>query len=485
MFRWGLVLAVGGCAQLAGIDNTRSIDAGAPNVSSLQLEHVAIGKTVIKGPQDATMLAARFLVPDPAAPGGLREVTPTRSGLDTWLADTGGLAVPVQYESPELPVTNLRILDLGVATVRAAVPVLEHPLPEPAPMGATITVNVALDGAQAGQTYQLFTVGAWAAVGLAAPAAAATQLAPGPVTLTEANTPTRRLDKLTVDDAVLVLRYAGNQLVSSLVAAPFDQGAAQTITGTLTATPLDQQLDIRVDQNAAAQRLSTVRPAVGAPTYNWNLRAAPGLDYNIVNGPLLHAASVAAPAAPDPQTLTATYGNPFAADFPSVLTWDVRGTRTYTAPDTSTVALAAGLFERARPTAGLAVALAAGLPDRITANTTVLNVDNMTVSAPADAPVEVSFVTDATTNTMYNVELFSLVPDGMLALTRTKLVTISAVAPTVKIPRALFQDGTLYVLRAISFSGCFPAIAAGDLAQQTLPCAVAFADSGVFQVVTP
>ena len=434
MFRWGFVLALGGCAQLAGIDNTsKGTDAGQP-VSSLSLEHVSIGKTIARAPQDVTGLVAAYLVPDPAAPGGLRKVVPTLVGPDKWVADLGGVTAAIQYESPELPATNLRILDFPVRVLKNIVPVLEHPMPEAAPDGATITVDVGLSSAHAAESYQLFTIGAWSNVGLAAPAAGAMQLAPGPVTLMAANTPTRRLDKLTTNDAVMVLRYNGNQLVGHLDAPAFDQEMASTITGTLAATPLDQTLSVTVNQNATAQRLSTVRPAVGAPSYVWRLRASPGLDYAIDNGPQLHAVGVPAPTAADPQTLTAMYGNPFAATFKALLTWDVRATRVYTGASMLTATLSAGMTERAEPSAGLAITTAAGLPDRITANTTVLNIDNAMVTASMDAPVEVSFVTDATTNTAYALQLFELVP-AATTYTPTLVVTVHAGQPGTKLPR--------------------------------------------------
>ena len=481
MVRWGLVLALGGCAQLAGIDNTsKGVDANVP-MSRLQLEHVSIGTTIARSPHDASTVNASFLVPDPAAPGGLRKVVATLEGTDTLAADVGGATVPVLYESPELPNPILRILDFPVATMKAIVPILEHPTPEPAPAGATITPNVTLNTAQAGQTYQLFTIGAWASVALTAPADTATQLAPGPVTLAVANSPIRRLDKLTIDDVVMVLRYTGNQLVASLVATPFDQVMNNNIGGTMVATPLNQTLDLRVNQMAATQRLSTVRPAVGAPSFVWRLRASPGLDFAIDNGPQLHAASVAAPIAADPQTVTAMYGNPFAANFKTLLTWDIRANRTYTGGTMLTATLAAGMTQRAEPSAALALTAPAGLPDRITANGIVLNVDNASVTASMDAPVEVSFVTDAPSNTLYNVELFELVP-GAMTYTLTRVVIASAATPNVKIPRDLFKPATLYVLRAFSYAGCYTSVATGDLSQQALPCAFSFADSGVFQV---
>ena len=483
MFRWGLLL-LAGCAQLAGIDNTsKGVDANPPVVTSLQLERLSIGTTVVKGPQDVTPLNASFLVPDDAAPGGLRKVATTREGTDKWIADTGGTAMPVMYESPDLPMQNLRIIDLPSTTLKTAIPILERQVHEDAPPGATITVNVALPTAQAGQSYQLFTIGAWSVIGLTAPADTLTQLAPGPVALAAANSPIRRLDKITAADVVTVLRYAGNQLVGHVITS-FDQMANNNIGGAMTATPLNQTLDLRVNQNATIARLSTVRPAVGAPSFVWRVHAAPGLDYSVISGPQLHAAGVAAPITPDPQTLTAQYGNPFP--FKAVAQWDVRANRTYTNANGSTATLSAGMTQRAEPAAALELFTPAGLPDRITANGTLLTIDNAMVMAPESKPLEVSFITDAPANTAYLVELFELVPTmGAMTFTLTRVVHVTMAAPATKIPRELLKTGSLYMLRAFSFVGCYTAVASGDLSQMSLPCGFSFADSGVFQVVTP
>ena len=485
MLRWGSLVALTGCAQLAGIDSTsKGVDA-APTIATLQMERVQIGKTIARGPQDLTGVTANFLVPDDAAPGGFRRVPATLSGLDTWQADVGGTPVPILFESPELPTPVTRMYDFPNLHVKAPLPVLEHPVAEPAPAGATITVNVALNTAHNNESYQLFTIGAWSNVGLAAPIAGATQLQPGPVTLIANNSPIRRLDKLTVNDVVMILRYDGNQLVAHLDVPPFEQMANNTITGALVATQLNQTLNLSVNQMQIAQRFSTVRPAVGGPSYVWRLRAAPGLDFNIDNGPLLHAASVAAPIAADPQSITATYGNPFSALFRTVVQWESTANRTYTNPTSmQTATLSARFTQRAEPTAGLALTHPAGLPDRITANGTVLTIDNATVSAGPNTPVEVSFITDAATNTMHMVQLIELVPN-MTTYNLTSVVVVHTPTPRARLPRDLFKDGSLYVIRAFSLQGCFTAVASGDLTQVALPCSTAFADSGVFQVVSP
>ncbi len=484
MFRWGgLAIALTGCAQLFGIDETsKATDAQVPTVS-LQIERVSIGRTVQRAPQDlsAASMTASWLVPDATMPGGLRKVTSTLTGTDTWVAPLDAPA-PVQFESPEVPTVATRILDLPNAQVKTIVPVFERPMYQPAPANPTVTVNASLPTAQAAESYQLFTIGAWTNVGLPAPGAGAVNLATGPVMVTVNNAPQKRLDKITTEDMILVLRYSGNQLVGHLDATPFDQTGTDTISGAIAATTRNEMLSVTVNQAQVASRFSTVRPAVAGVTMQWVLRAAPGLDLNIDFGPLLHAANV---LATDPTTVTAMYGNPFATILPTVLLWSTAASRTYTIPGgTLAATLRAGMFERHKPSAGLALTLPAGLPDRITANDAVLNVDGGTVMAPADKPVDVSFITDAASNTLYAVEVFELVSNGT-AYVPTKTLTAVMSNPKVAIPREQFKASTYYTIRAITFQGCFTAVASGDLSQMSLPCAQAFVDSGVFQVVTP
>ena len=482
MFRWGLLLAASGCAQLAGIDNTsKGTDAAPPPIASLTLERVSVGRVVSKSPQDLLALNASFLVPDASAPGGLQKVAAMQSAPGVWSADIGGVIAPVMYESPDLPTLSLRILDFPTATPKAVVTVLERSqAPEAMPMNATISVNLNLPTPQAGQGYQMQSLGAWTVLGIPQPADTSTVVALGATALTTANSPTRRLDRILMDDTVVVLRYAGNQVTGHYI-THFDQAATQAITGNMVATPLDQMLDIRVNQQQCIQRLSTVRPAMTATTsFAWRAHAAPGRDYSVGNGVQLHALGIPVPTTADPQTLTGMYGNPFT-DIPVMLIWDVRTSRVYTSPGGTMYTLSAGMTHRALPGTAVVMDTPAGLPDRITAGTTLLTIDNAVVTAPTDAPVTISFVTDRPDNSMYWVELFELVP--MMA--QQRVVLHMGIKPEAKIPREFFKPGSQYVARAFSFSGCYPNAAMGDLTVQTQPCAFSFADSGVFQVVAP
>ena len=486
MFRWGLVaIALSGCAQLFGIDETsKATDAQPPPLSSVQLQHLYVGKTMMTAPEDlsASTTTASYFVPDAASPGGVRKVSSTLLGTDTWTADLGGMTVPVEYTSPDVPNNVIKLFDLPSPHLKVLVGVFEKPGHEPAPANPTLNINVGLNPAQNAERYELFTLGSWINVGLTAPGATAGALTQS-LPLTTAMSPIKRLDKITIDDPVLILRFVGNTLVGKLDVTPFNQTGTDPITGTVMPVAQDQMLDVTVNQAQVASRYSTVRPAISAPAMQWILRAAPGLDYVIDNGPLLNAAGV---AAADPPRITAMYGNPWASTFPTELIWATGASRTYTVPGTTaTVTLQAAMQQRIKPTAGAQLLLPAGLPDRITANSTVLNVDNSVVMAPADTPVDVSFTPDMTNNTLYAVELWELVPGATMTYSLSRVMIGFSTNPHVAIPHDHFKPATNYMFRAISWTGCWTAVASGDFTQMTLPCSFAFVDSGVFTVVTP
>lgn len=475
------VLALAGCAQLAGIDETTGGVPPGPGVN-LTVERVSIGATVVRGPQDLSANTARWLLPDVSAPGGFTPITGTLVPPNTWHAEINEATPPVQFDLPDLPVPQVRLYEFPHADLKTAFTVLEHPNPTPPPASAMLTVSATLDVPYAGEILQLFTVGTWASRGLAPPLAGATALNPPPFMYASMVPQTGRpLEKLTTADAVFVFRYAGNQLVGMLDVAPFEQTGTDTISGTLVTLPLNQALDARVDQAAVARRLTAVRPAVGAPAMAWNLRAAPGYQFGIENGPLLHAAAV---VATDPTTITAAYANPFLTrDWKTLLTWNTRATRSYTIPALALpVTLAAGMFERAEPAPALALALPAGLPELISIDGKPLSTDGLTIPRPT-SPVVVTFVTDVQQNTLYQLELVELVPNmAGTAIEQWKVITVFAVTPQLTVPVDAFKPGSHYTIRAITIKGGYPKIGTGDLAARDLPVATSFLDSGVFQV---
>jgi hypothetical protein len=170
----------------------------------------------------------------------------------------------------------------------------------------------------------------------------------------------------------------------------------------------------------------------------------------------------------------------------STMLWQLQATRVYTPPAAGLpVTLAASAAERAQLAPGLEMRLPAGLPARISLNGTLLVNDGISIAKPARA-VQVSFETDVATNTLYQLQLFKLVPNGAMpptALALQQKVAATGAAPRFTLPPELFEAGGLYTMRAAAVQGGFPAAADGDLTQRELPIAVSFLDSGVFEVM--
>ncbi len=467
-----------GCAQIFGLDET----SGGPPSASLTFERTSIGARVVSAPQDLSGSMGTYLVPDDADPTGLARVAAAQTELGRWTAPITRPA-PILFDLPDYPKPLLRMFDFPQAEVKALFAVLEHPGPQPAPDGATITVNVTLDVPFNGtDRFELFTLGSWNALGLAAPGVGATALTQAfPFTAMGSLTGRMPLERITSDDAAVVLRYAGSELRGALRAAPFEQTTADTITGTLSTVTVEP-FTFAIDQMDLMRRYGAVRPLVGTPGMQWSLRAAPGAQLNVDLGPLLAAGG----APVDPLMVSSQAGNPFAPAWPSTLLWLTQASRTYTPPSAGLpVTLFAGMHERAILAPGLQMKLPAGLPTRITLIGTVLENDGVTIAKPARG-VEVSFTTDAAANTMYQLQLFKLVPNaGNTALQYELQLGANGVQPRFVLPPELFEAGALYTLRAIAVAGGFPGIAEGDLTQRSIPIAVSFLDSGVFQVALP
>jgi hypothetical protein len=479
--RWlSITLLLGGCAQLAGIDETSGGGSGAGQ--SLTFERVSIGATVVKAPADLFANGANYLIPD--AVTGFVRVSAALVPPDRWTASIRSGTPAVQFDLPDDPTPQQRIFELPNAHLLGSFAVLEHPARLPAPVDATLTVSVTLDAPYAGnESLQLFTAGSWNTRALDVPVLGATQATTPTFPFTAMTSTTGRPhEMLTTADAIVILKLIGNQLVGTADVASFDQTGNESISGTIVPVVRDQTLDIVVDQTAIATRLSAVRPAVSAtPAMSWSLRAAPGADYAIDTGPLLHAASV---SAVDPGTITAMYGNPFVArEWRSLLTWVASATRSYTPPALGLpVTLRAQMFQRALPSPALALELPAGLPELISLDGMSLSTDGLTIPASV-RPVVISFVTDRPANTMYALEVFELVPnEAMTGLVLKRTMTMSGVSPTFTVPGEVFVSGKHYTVRASAIAGGFPNIASGDMQTRSLPFAQSFLDSGVFQV---
>ncbi len=460
-----------GCAQLFGLDDTTG------STASLTLERVSIGASLVYAPQDLSGLTATYLVPDAADPTGLVRVPAMQAELGRWTAPLATPA-PILFELPDYPRPILRLFDFPQLEVKALYGVLEHPNPVPAPMDAMITVNATLDTPFTGaERFELLTLGSWSSVPLVPPAAGTVALAQTFPFATMASVTGRPLEAITSADAAVVLRYIGNQLLGAVRAAPFDQTGNDTITGTL-GTVMLEPFSFAIDQADVVRRYGLVKPTAGAPAMSWAMRAAPGAQLGTDNGPLL-----AAGGPTDATTVMGQVGNPFAPDWPSVVLWQTLAPRSYTPPSAALpVTLHAGMHERAILAPGLQMKLPAGLPTRITLLGAVLETDGITIARPTRA-VEVSFTTDAPANTLYQLQLFRLVPNmANTALQLELKLDANGAAPRFLLPPEVFEPGALYTLRAISVQGGFPAIAEGDMTQRSMPVATSFLDSGVFQV---
>jgi hypothetical protein len=475
-----LVLLGGGCAQIFGIDPT----SAAPPLS-LSIDRRSIGATVVDVPQDLSTNTATYLLADADDPTGVVRVPTEQTDIGTWTANIRDTILPVEFDLPDVPTPILRQFDFPNKAVDVLFGVMEHPSPVAADPASTISVNVTLDVPFAGnEGFQLFTVGTWTVRGLEPPVVGAGALTP-PTFMYSAMSPItgRPLEKITTDDAILVLRYVGNNLTGFLDATRFAQSTADTITGKLSPNPANDSVDIRIDQAGAAQRYTAVRPAVANPTFSWDVHAAPGYLVANNNGPLLQAAGV---AITDPTTITVPFGNPFVPtyDWKSVITWSTQATRTFVpAGQTLTATLFAGMFQRAFPSAALEMKLPAGLPELVQIDGMSLSTDGQMLPHPTRA-MTVTFVSNPPGATFYQLQLFELVPNAAnTALEFKTAYAWSALDAKFLLPAEVLKPGKSYTLRAITVLGGYPAIADGDFRARELPIAISFLDSGVFQVM--
>src|SRR5438105_1580016 len=123
------VMALAGCAQLFGIDDTTGTSGGA----SLQIGRVSIGASVVTGSMDLSAETATFYIPDKNNPMLLVPVPGVLDGTDTWTADIQGNAI-AQFSLPDLPMRLQHLWELPVANMTGSFYAFEHPNPQPAPM---------------------------------------------------------------------------------------------------------------------------------------------------------------------------------------------------------------------------------------------------------------------------------------------------------------------------------------------------------------
>lgn len=481
------VLAVSGCAQLAGIDVTTQ--APDPEIATLTLDRVSIGATLVSRPLDLAGLTATYLLPNPDAPDGFDRITATVDPMvpNKWVAEVGDTSPSVMFTMPDYPEPITRILALPNRDLLSAFYVLEHPNPTPAIDPATLSVQATLPTPYAAtDSFQLLVVGTWNARSFTGamelPAVGATTFGPVSFAYTTTSRQTGRpYEAITTADSTLLLRYMTGRLTGVMEGTPFDQTGTDSVTGTMSTVAATETLSATLNNTTVAARYNPVRPAMPAPTMAWTLAAAPGAALTSMNGPRLNSDTV---LAADPSTISAPYGNPFVAKgWQTVLLWSTASTRMFTPPSGLPAALSAGIQQYAAPSPGMTLDLPAGLPELITLGQLPLSSDGLTIDKPIKA-ISASFVVPpAPANTLYQLTVFELVPNAAsTALDHKTMLTILADKPEFLVPPEFFQSGKSYTLRAQTFAGGFPKLADGDLVTRELPLATGYMDSGVVTV---
>jgi hypothetical protein len=492
------VLGLAGCAQLFGLDETTAPGDAAPPSASLQIDRISIGTTLERAPLDLTGQVATYLIADAAEPSGLRRVQATLTDShDGWTADIPeGSAAAVEFSVPE-DEPYRRLVAFPSHTIATLFGAYEHPSPEPAPMGGTLTATLALpSGYATGEYFRLEAIGPWARHQLAAaelPAVDTGATSIGPVTIPYDTTGfsslvgARPLPKLTAQDRIVALRYVGNDLTAAAIVSPFDQtGGDDPFTATL-APVAHAPLDVTIDPMATATRLSGTSPPVTSLSMSWSVVAAPAWQLANNHGPVLQAAGV---ADTDPGAITAAFGNPFTdLGWASLFTWAANRSRTYTEPSLGlAVTLYAGLNHLDDVAPGLVLDQPAGLPVLVSIDKQPLNMDGLTITLDPAKSVELSLVADRPTNLFYQWNVYELVPNAAMpptALDRKVVYAALGTETTITIPNDVFVAGRIYTIRAHCVQGGYPGFSTGDLQERDVPYAVGYLDSGVFTVAAP
>jgi hypothetical protein len=487
-----LVAVLAGCAQLLGIEDTRAgvrPDGGAGNDGatgnvSLRIVRMSIGAKVVTAAQDLTGETATYEIADASAPSGLQAVPATISEVGTWTAVIADGTPGVEFTLPDYPMQARRFYALPSRSLAGLYGWLEHPHPTPAPAGATLTVNVALDAAYTGsETYQLYTLGSWTARGITPPSGSMLGALQATFPFDQAGTSItgRPAEKITVDDALVVLRYVGNQLTGYALHAGFDQTGNDTVDGTMAAVAQDKLLQMTIHPGAVAARYTSVQPAMANVTMAYYLDAAPGYLVANITGPQLNAVPVDPTASGQ---VSLAYGNPFVAQgWNTIVTWATSASRTYTV-GALPVTLYAAINQFVEPGPGLDLSLSAGLPTSISIDQMPLTRDGMQVTLDLNKAIDLAFVPDLAGATLSQIQLYELLPNAAgTALQYQLRISCTGTAPHFVVPPDAFVAGHTYTLRAISLVDGFPAAATGDLTMRALPMIQAYADSGVFTVV--
>lgn len=474
-----------GCAQLAGIDDTTHVG------NSLALTRMSVGATVTTAPLDIAGLDATYLVAGGDASGFSRVAATAQPARGMWTSNLREPA-PVEFTLPDLPAPIPRQFAFPASTLSVLYAVLEHPDPTPAPDAATLTVVTPLDTPLAiGEVFQSFVVGAWLVRTFPAAEVIATgmDLTPPAFAFVRENSATGRgqVDRITMQDAFLVLRYVGAVLTGVAEAMPFEQTTAATTvtTGPMTAVAADQMLDVKVAPATLMGRLDKAQPKVGTLQISWNLAAAPGYQIASNSGPVLLSGNVT----PTDVTVTAPFGNPFAArGWNTIFTLGAVQSRNYPLPGAmSGIDLFAGMNQFIEPSPGFDMTMPAGLPIVISLDDVPLVTDGQPVTRPGKFATVTFVVAPAPgatgpAATLYSLAMSDLVATPMMtAESRTRYVAVSD-QPRFSLPPELFEVDHSYTLRVTATLGGFPLVGSGDFVHRELPLAQSFLDSGVFVV---
>ncbi|MEO8552923.1 MAG: hypothetical protein ABI678_23265 [Kofleriaceae bacterium] len=474
------LLLLPGCAQLFGLDDTTGPTTDAPGPGAhVTIQHESIGATVVDAPADGTTVT--FHVPDAA--GGFQQVAATLVSRGVWDGDLpDGIHPMVDFQ-----VDGVRHLwafptrDLHVVSA-----LLEHPDPQPAPSPASLTLNVAVDVA-GGESFTLYTVGAWSAQGLVNPgmAAALTQ-----VVDYEMSTPIGGpLVKIIPADAVLILRRqldiaSGTYPLDGVFQTTVAQTGDDTLAGSLNTTAIDKMVTATVTPNALATRYTAVRPAVSGLAMGVAVVASPGFTRGNINGPTLNDRGIAM----TDTSITLPYGNPFASlGWNELVYFNSYESRSVTVTGAMTAfSLDAGEQTFTTPSANLAFDLPAGLPETISLESTPLTTDNMTVALDPTKYAHVTMVNDRPSATFVSAQVLEVTVDAAGTPALKLVIEIAASDPAALVlPPNTLVVGHTYTIAAITHQGGFPNLATGDLATTAPPFHVAHNYSGVFTVESP
>ncbi len=496
VFRAALCVSLlsAGCAQLFGLQETTGApdpDA-SPGSVTMQVQRISVGPTAARTPYDVSQLAASFLVPD-GSPAGFMRVPATAAG-DTWSAEIpdGTPAMEITL-GLDLPDTFRRLYALPQRNIKLLYGIYEQPDAVAAPPGGSLTVTLALPSpSAAGESFQLYAVGAWANHGLAPTTdftVGGTAIGPLDVpydATTWGSTSGRPLTRITSSDEVLGLRYVGAQLTGAAEFPAFDQGDAATpITATMTAVSANP-MDVHVAPADIDQRLAMPTPKGTTLTMNWSVNAAPGWEIANGTGPQLQAGSV---ALADSGALALPFGNPFAAKgWRSVFTWSSHKARTFAVPALQGLphTFYCGLNEIAEVGPGLTIDTPAALPVLVSIDQMPLATDGQDITLDPAKPVELSLVADRTDALYYQFNVYELRVDAAQTGLETHVAYVAVTqTPTVTIPNDVFAADKTYFIRAHAIKGGFPNFAIGDFWARDLPYAVGFLDAGVFTVHAP